>query len=54
VNDSVRPGVAVLSKGSWLRAYEGGRGVNALTPDSGDPTTNGACFNDTYIEVAPA
>ena len=54
VNDSVRPGVAVLSKGSWLRAYAEGLGVNALTPDTGDPTTNGACFNDTFVEVAPA
>ncbi|HUC33718.1 MAG TPA: molybdopterin dinucleotide binding domain-containing protein, partial [Ilumatobacteraceae bacterium] len=54
VNDSVRPGVAVLSKGSWLRCYQHGRGVNMLTSASGEPTTNGACFNDTHVEVGPA
>ena len=54
VNDSARPGVAVLSKGGWLRCYQHGRGVNMLTSASGEPTTNGACFNDTHVEVGPA
>jgi len=44
----------VLSKGSWLRCYQHGRGVNMLTSASGEPTTNGACFNDTHVEVGPA
>ncbi|HAP74903.1 MAG TPA: hypothetical protein DCR14_02355 [Acidimicrobiaceae bacterium] len=52
VHDATRPGVAVMSKGVWLREYPGGRGVNSLTPATGDPLANGACFNDTFVEVA--
>ena len=28
-------------------------GVNTLTPATGDPLVNGACFNDTLVEVEP-
>jgi anaerobic selenocysteine-containing dehydrogenase len=51
---AVRPGVAVMAKGVWLREHEGGLGVNALTPATGDPAFNGACFNDTVVTVQPA
>jgi anaerobic selenocysteine-containing dehydrogenase len=54
VHDVARPGVAVMSKGVWLRHHAGGWGVNTLTPATGDPLGNGACFNDTFVEVAPA
>jgi anaerobic selenocysteine-containing dehydrogenase len=54
VHDDVREGVAVMTKGVWLRAYEGGLGVNTLVPSTGDPLGNGACFNDAMVEVAPA
>lgn len=54
VHDATRPGVAVMSKGVWLRHHDGGRGVNTLTPSIGDPLVNGACFNDTFVDVAPA
>jgi anaerobic selenocysteine-containing dehydrogenase len=54
VNDDTRPGVAVMLKGVWLRHHADGLGVNALTPATGDALVNGACFNDTFVEVVPA
>ena len=52
VHDGTRSGVAVMSKGVWLRQYGDGWGVNSLTPATGDALVNGACFNDTFVEVA--
>jgi anaerobic selenocysteine-containing dehydrogenase len=54
VSADLREGVAHMTKGVWLRAHEGGLGANALTPATGDPLGNGACFNDALVEVAPA
>ena len=54
VNADTRPGVAVMSKGVWLRHHADGWGVNALTPATGDALVNGACFNDTFVTVTPA
>jgi anaerobic selenocysteine-containing dehydrogenase len=54
VNDDTRPGVAVMSKGIWLRNHANGVGVNVLTPATGDALVNGACFNDTFVNVVPA
>ncbi len=51
VHDDTRPGVAVMSKGVWLRHHGDGWGVNALTPATGDSLVNGACFNDASVEV---
>jgi len=53
VNADTRPGVAVMSKGVWLRHHADGCGVNTLTPATGDALINGACFNDTVVHVAP-
>ncbi len=52
VNTDTTPGVAVMSKGIWLRNHTDGLGVNALTPATGDALGNGACFNDTFVHVA--
>jgi len=54
VNADTRPGVAVMSKGVWLRHHADGWGVNALTPATGDALVNGACFNDTFVTLTPA
>ncbi|MFM2079209.1 MAG: hypothetical protein RJA49_3099, partial [Actinomycetota bacterium] len=54
VRDDTRPGVAVMAKGVWLRHHPDGLGVNALTPATGDALANGACFNDTFVQVSPA
>ena len=51
VNSDTAPGVAVMSKGVWLRNHPDGRGVNTLTPATGDALANGACFNDTFVHV---
>ena len=51
VTTDVREGVAVMPKGVWLRHHHDGLGVNALTPATGDPTTNGACFNDARVTL---
>ena len=51
VGTDTRPGVAVMSKGVWLREHSDGLGVNALTPATGDALGNGACFNDTYVTI---
>jgi anaerobic selenocysteine-containing dehydrogenase len=52
VNTDTAPGVAVMSKGVWLRNHPDGLGVNTLTPATGDALANGACFNDTFVHVA--
>ena len=54
VHDGTRPGVAVMAKGVWLHLHPDGRGVNTLTPATGDALANGACFNDTFVEVSAA
>ena len=54
VHDDTRPGVAVMSKGVWLRQHGDGWGVNVLTPATGDALVNGACFNDALVDVLPA
>jgi anaerobic selenocysteine-containing dehydrogenase len=54
VSDDTRPGVATIPKGIWLRNFPGGAGVNMLTPATGDPLVNGACFNDARVDVVAA
>ncbi|MFZ4518501.1 MAG: molybdopterin-containing oxidoreductase family protein [Microthrixaceae bacterium] len=54
VDDSVRPGVAVIPKGLWRRHLPGGLTANALVPDDVESTIGGACFNDTRVEVTRA
>ena len=67
VSDEVRPGVVSIPKGIWRRTFTatageaaptgGGQlpaGLNLLTPDTGDPLVNGACFNDTRVELVGA
>ena len=54
VSSDTRRGVAVMSKGIWLRNHGDGWGVNALTPATGDALANGACFNDTFVQVTAA
>jgi anaerobic selenocysteine-containing dehydrogenase len=51
ISDDIRPGVAIILKGIWLRNFADQRGVNELTPATGDALVNGACFNDTFIDV---
>ena len=54
VNADLRAGVALMTKGVWLRHHPEGWGVNALTPATGDALGNGACFNDACVQVSAA
>lgn len=52
ISDDLRPGVAAMAKGIWLRNHPDGFGVNLLIPATADDLASGACFNDTFVEVA--
>jgi anaerobic selenocysteine-containing dehydrogenase len=54
VNADLRSGVALMTKGVWLRHHPEGLGVNSLTPATGDALGNGACFNDACVQVSAA
>jgi anaerobic selenocysteine-containing dehydrogenase len=52
VTDEVRPGVACSLKGAWFRTSDNGQTVSALVPSHYADLSEGACFNDTRVEVA--
>jgi anaerobic selenocysteine-containing dehydrogenase len=54
IDASLRPGLATMPKGSWCRDFASGLTVNALTPDTLSDLADGACFNDTRVEVERA
>jgi anaerobic selenocysteine-containing dehydrogenase len=55
VTDAVVPGVVASEKGAWLRTSENGQTISALvSADNRADLAEGACFNDTGVEVALA
>ena len=52
VTDAVRPGVVTSPKGAWLRTSDTGQTTNALVPADKSETSDGACYNDTRVEVS--
>jgi anaerobic selenocysteine-containing dehydrogenase len=52
VTADVRPGVVCSLKGAWLRTSDNGQTVSALVPSHYADLCEGACFNDTRVEVA--
>jgi anaerobic selenocysteine-containing dehydrogenase len=55
VTDAVVPGVVSSEKGAWLETSENGQTISALvSADDRADLANGACFNDTGVEVACA
>ena len=52
VDPDVRPGVASMPKGLWRKDFVDGFTPNALCPDTLSDLGDGACFNDTRVEVA--
>ncbi len=52
ITDAVRPGVVSTSKGAWLRTSDNGQTVTALVPGHHADLCEGACFNDTHVDVA--
>ncbi len=54
VSAAVRPGVVYSPKGAWLRTSPTGQTTNALIPDRKTDIGQGACYNDTRVEVSAA
>ena len=53
VTDAVRPGVVASEKGAWLSTSRTGQTISALvSADMRADLAEGACFNDTEVEVA--
>ncbi len=53
IDARLRQGVASLPKGLWSRHTENGQTANALVPDTLSDLGQGACFNDTRVQIAP-
>jgi anaerobic selenocysteine-containing dehydrogenase len=54
ITDAVLPGVLYSPKGTWLASSATGQTVNALIPaDIRADIEGGACYNETYVDVAP-
>jgi anaerobic selenocysteine-containing dehydrogenase len=51
VSEDVRPGVICSLKGAWFRTSGTGQTVSALVPTHYADLCEGACFNDTRVEV---
>ena len=51
-SDRIRPGVASLPKGLWRRAFRNRSTSTALVADAVSEIGQGACFNDTRVQVA--
>src|SRR5215813_6020765 len=51
LTEDVRPGVVCSPKGAWLRTSDNGQTVSALAPSHYADLCQGACFNDTRVEV---
>jgi anaerobic selenocysteine-containing dehydrogenase len=55
ITDDVAPGVVASEKGAWLSTSRTGQTISALvSADMRADLAEGACFNDTLVEVAPA
>lgn len=54
VTDAVRPGVVYSPKGTWAKTSPTGDTVNVLMVSGKADLCEGACYNDTRVEVAAA
>jgi anaerobic selenocysteine-containing dehydrogenase len=52
ITAAVRPGVVSSEKGAWLRTSPNGQTVSALAPTHKADLADGACYNDSRVEVA--
>ena len=52
LTDAVRPGVVCSVKGAWFKTTDNGQTVSALAPATKADIAEGACYNDTRVEVA--
>lgn len=51
ISPAVPAGTASLAKGLWARHTDNGSTANALAPDSSTDLGDGACFNDTRVQI---
>ena len=55
ITDAVPRGVVASEKGAWLATSPTGQTISALvSADDRADLAEGACFNDTGVEVGPA
>jgi anaerobic selenocysteine-containing dehydrogenase len=55
ITDAVARGVVASEKGAWLATSRSGQTISALvSADDRADLANGACFNDSGVEVEPA
>jgi anaerobic selenocysteine-containing dehydrogenase len=52
ITAAVRSGVVSSEKGAWLRTSRNGQTVSALAPTHKADLADGACYNDSRVEVA--
>ena len=52
ITGGVRSGVVSSEKGAWLRTSRNGQTVSALAPTHKADLADGACYNDSRVEVA--
>ena len=53
ITDSVARGVLLSYKGAWMKTTTNGQTVSALAPTPKADLSEGACYNDTRVAVAP-
>jgi len=53
VSDKVKPGLLYVPKGAWLISSESGFTINALIPGHKADMADGACYNDTQVDISP-
>ena len=54
LSDAVSPGVLYSPKGTWLATSDSGRTVNALIDaDLRTDIFDGACYNETFVDITP-
>jgi anaerobic selenocysteine-containing dehydrogenase len=51
VSDKIKPGLAYVPKGAWCEDSESAMTVNALIPGSKSDMGDGACYNDTQVDI---
>jgi len=53
VSDKVKPGLLYVPKGAWLISSESDFTINALIPGHKADMADGACYNDTQVDISP-
>ena len=54
LSDRVKPGMAYVPKGAWCEDSESGLTINALIPGHKADMADGACYNDTQVDIVAA